>query len=143
MSQLIIFASIHRALLWRMNPPIALVQSKHLMFCLPKHVPTTDIMEITRFMTEISVCDYFFVPKKESTVALAAILSAFDVIGPTVVREEDRVFFVDTVRRLAGLEPYTPEVSACMDRLKASFEHSGFTLSVFDKEKGSHVTRSP
>ena len=127
-----------------MHPPIALVQSKHLMFCLPRHVPRRpDIMEITRFMTEISVCDYFFVSKKESTIALAAILSAFDVIGPTVVREVDRFFFVDTVRRLTGLEPCTPEVYACMDRLKKSFQDSGFSLSIFDKEKGSLVTRSP
>ena len=100
-------------------------------------------MEITRFMTEISVCDYFFVSKKESTIALAAILSAFDVIGPTVVREIDRVKFIDTVRRLTGLEPDTPEVYVSMDRLKKSFQHSGFTLSIFDREMGSHVTRSP
>ena len=127
-----------------MHPPIALVQSKHLMFCLPRHVPRRpDIMEITRFMTEISVGDYFFVSKKESTIALAAILSAFDVIGPTVVREVDRFFFVDTVRRLTGLEPCTPEVYACMDRLKKSFQDSDFSLSIFDKEKGSLVTRSP
>ena len=124
-----------------MHPPIALVQSKHLMFCVPTYVPhRPDIMEITRFMTEISVCDYFFVSKKESTVALAAILSAFDEIGPTVVRDIDREVFVDTVRRLTGLEPYTPEVYACMDRLKKSFQHSGFQLSNIDREMGSHVT---
>ena len=130
---ILIFRSDNRALQWRMNPPTALVQAKHLMFVLPRHVQRkSEILEITRFLTEISVCDYFFVSQKLSTVALAALYSSFDIIGNSCVSEADKIYFESEVRRLTGLESVTDDVLACMTRMKHSFQQSGFTLSTFD-----------
>lgn len=129
--------AILRALQWRMNPPIALVQAKHLMFVLPRHVQRkSEILEITRFLTEITVCDYFFVSKKLSTVALAALYSAFDIIGTSCISEADKNYFKCEVRRLTTLESVTDDVLACVARMKHSFQQSGFTLSTFDSQKG-------
>ena len=36
------------------------------------------MMEVTKFLTELAVIDYFFAPKKKSCVGLAALLSAMD-----------------------------------------------------------------
>jgi|AntRauTorckE5430_2_1112549.scaffolds.fasta_scaffold04452_4 lipoyl(octanoyl) transferase len=120
-----------------MNPPIALMQAKHLMFVLPRHVQRkSEILEITRFLTEISVCDYFFVSQNLSTVALAALYSAFDIIGTACITEADKAYFESEVRRLTKLESVTDEVLACMARMKHSFQQSGFTLSTFDSPKG-------
>ena len=116
-----------------MNPPIALTQAKHLLFILPKHVQRkSEILEITRFLTEISVCDYFFVPHKFSTVALAALYTAFEIIGESVVSQGTKSYFVNQVHGLTGLDSFTEDVQVCMDRMRNSFHQSGFALSTFD-----------
>lgn len=83
-------------------------------------------------MTEISVCDYFFVPHKLSTVALAAIYSAFDIVGESVVPQGTKSYFVNQVHILTGLDSLTEDVQVCMGRMKHSFQQSGFSLSTFD-----------
>jgi len=122
-----------RALQWRVNPPTPLTQAKHLLFILPKNVHRKgEILEITRFLTEISVCDYFFVPHTLSTVALAALYSAFDIAGESVVSEGTKSYFVNQVQKLTGLDSFTEDVQVCMGRMKHSFHQSGFSLSTFD-----------
>jgi hypothetical protein len=125
--------AILRALQWRVNPPTPLTQAKHLLFILPKNVHRKgEILEITRFLTEISVCDYFFVPYTLSTVALAALYSAFDIAGESVVSEATKSYFVQQVHQLTGLDSLTEDVQVCMGRMKHSFHQSGFSLSTFD-----------
>ena len=132
-----------------MNPPTALLQAKYLMFILPRHVQRkAEILEITRFLTEISVCDYYFVSQNLSTVALAALYSAFDIIGHTIVTDEDKIYFSQQVRLLTGLDSLTEDIYSCMCRLKHSFHQSGFTLSTFDvqgsdKSRPGHGGNSP
>jgi hypothetical protein len=78
------------------------------------------------------VCDYFFVPYTLSTVALAALYSAFDIAGESVVSEATKSYFVQQVHQLTGLDSLTEDVQVCMGRMKHSFHQSGFSLSTFD-----------
>ena len=39
-----------------------------------------DILELTRFLTELSVIDYYFVGQRQSTVSLAALFNAMEAI---------------------------------------------------------------
>lgn len=78
------------------------------------------------------MCDYFFVPQKLSTIALAALHSAFDIVGESVVNQETKSYFVNQVRILTGLDSLTEDVQICMGRMKHSFHQSGFSLSTFD-----------
>lgn len=135
--------AILRALSWHMNPPTPLIQAKHLMFILPKHIDRkAEILEITRFLTEISVCDYFFVPHKASTVALAALYSAFDIVGDGVVSEGTKRHFTHEVHKLTGLNSFAPEIQSCIIRMKRSFHQSGFSLSTFDPIPEGSKSRS-
>ena len=86
-------SSLNRALSWKVNPPTPIIQAKYLLFILPKNVQRkAEILEITRFLTEISVCDYFFVPHKPSTIAIAALLTAFDTVGTSVMPSDTKHF---------------------------------------------------
>ena len=78
------------------------------------------------------MCDYFFVPHTLSTVALAALYSAFDIAGESVVSEGTKSYFVNQVQKLTGLDSFTEDVQVCMGRMKHSFHQSGFSLSTFD-----------
>lgn len=124
--------AILRALSWRVNPPTPIIQAKYLFFILPKHVKKrAEILEITRFLTEIGVCDYFFVPHKPSTIAIAALLSAFDIVGCDVVSESTKQLFLKRTQELTGLNCYTEEIAGCVGRMKHCFLQSGFTLNTF------------
>lgn len=134
--------AILRALSWRVNPPTPLIQAKHLMFVLPKYIERkAEILEVTRFLTEISVCDYFFVPHKPSTVALSALFCAFEIVGEGIITQNTKLYFMNQVRNLTGLECCTPEIQSCMARMKHSFHQSGFSLSTFDISPESSKAR--
>ena len=132
--------AIFTALAWLVNPPTPLLQAKYLMFILPEHVPRkNEIWEITRFLTEHSVCDYFYVAHKMSTIALAALYSALDIVGfgepevsSSLLPAGTSSSLANTVRLLTGLDPLTEDVYTCMKRMKLSFHQSGFSLSTFD-----------
>lgn len=141
--------AILRALSWKVNPPTPIVQAKYLLFILPKFVQRkAEILEITRFLTEISVCDYFFVPHKPSTIALAALFTAYDIVGTDVITDDARQYFVNQTYELTGLDCSTKEIEDCIVRMKHSFQQSGFTLSTFavplqDKSRSGHGGASP
>ncbi|GFH46953.1 hypothetical protein CTEN210_03428 [Chaetoceros tenuissimus] len=74
--------SILRTLSWHTSPPIVMELVRTFFELLPQEVTDNakrDCLELTRFLSELSVCDYFFVDKKPSNVALACILTAFEV----------------------------------------------------------------
>mmetsp|Transcript_9376 Transcript_9376/g.13960 ORF Transcript_9376/g.13960 Transcript_9376/m.13960 type:complete len:252 (-) Transcript_9376:12-767(-) len=76
--------AILRALSWHVHPPTALTAVKHFMLLLPEdacHMSIFhEIKELSRFLTELSVCDYFFVKQKATTIGLAALLSSIELI---------------------------------------------------------------
>jgi len=76
---------ILQAIEWRMNPPTALSFIKEFMEMLPACYLSDDVrptvMNLAKFQVELSVRIYQFVPVKASTIALAALLNAFESIG--------------------------------------------------------------
>ncbi len=84
---------ILQTLSWYLTPPTAPAIAAVLLdyiFCdnhlqLPS-ADLDDIYDIAAFFTELAVCDYFFVSRRASTIALAAILDALEgVLGPNNV----------------------------------------------------------
>lgn len=81
---------ILQTLSWYLTPPTAPAIGAVLLdyiFCdNPFQLPSADlddIYDITAFFTELAVCDYFFVSRRASTIALAAIMDALEgVLGP-------------------------------------------------------------
>mmetsp|Transcript_12721 Transcript_12721/g.15490 ORF Transcript_12721/g.15490 Transcript_12721/m.15490 type:complete len:347 (+) Transcript_12721:103-1143(+) len=144
--------SIFRELSWRLHPPIALSMVKHLMIELPplpgqvegerrlKH----DITEVSRFLTELSVCDYFFVPRRPSAIAVAAILCAIEIQLDTESSSILSRLFLNSVNGLLPLYEvsYIEEIEECRQRLSHMYfdgaydEQQGFSQE--DDERKRH-----
>ena len=95
-----------RSLSWYVHPPTPQAFASHLVPLLPEIISgfTNEISEMSRFVTELSVFDYFFVPRKSSLVAFASVLVAIEcvdtpgIVTPGKQRQEPSKFFI-TVER--------------------------------------------
>lgn len=84
-----------------------------------------DVLELARFLTELSVIDYFFVLHRPSVVALAAVSSAM-ATTPGVPESAIGELY-DELRRVPDLEPETPEVQECRERLRLLYVQGGYS----------------
>jgi hypothetical protein len=83
-------------------------------------------MVITKFLTELSVVDYYFAPIKASSLGLAAILTAMEGISNGHLDMAEKQAFAINVYRVAKISPNDPEVMACRERLRKMFYQGGF-----------------
>jgi Cyclin, C-terminal domain len=111
-----------------MHPPTAYCFAKHLLFLLPYTSITMDvrhdIIELARFVTELSVIDYFFVIHRQSSVGLAALLFAVDEL-PTV-SESVRTDFVKELGKITKLDLESPELQDCLERIRLLYAQGGY-----------------
>mmetsp|Transcript_12069 Transcript_12069/g.18121 ORF Transcript_12069/g.18121 Transcript_12069/m.18121 type:complete len:311 (+) Transcript_12069:282-1214(+) len=125
------------ALGWRLNPPVPILHSTYLLvFALSTTVPKRPlIMELTRFLTEAILTDYYFVSFKCSTISIAAVLTAIDISsGESAMSMCHRTaqHFGREVSNLTKLDAFSSNVFKCMGRMKKMFLKGGFNLDQFD-----------
>ena len=114
---------IMKALSWLVNPVTSWDFISHMAVMLP---PTSskktrcEIYEICRYLSELSVCDHFFVEQHKSFVALATILNVLeDEISSEDLPFHSRQDYVNYVAK--NFTWFTENVSAlnlCRDRLR-------------------------
>ncbi|EED87944.1 lipoate protein ligase [Thalassiosira pseudonana CCMP1335] len=122
--------SVLQALGWHVHPPTPFAFVREFM-PLVTHTITNrkrhDISELARFLTELSVCDYWFLARKHSSIALSSILYAMELQGEEVVDPKYKVLFLSKVVA-AGLDiTYDQEVIHCYERLKEMYVAGGYT----------------
>jgi len=113
---------------WRVHPPTPL-QFMHLFFKLlplPEE-QKQDFFELARFLTELAICDYYFVTEMPSNLAYAAILNALEFRGshgaaPISARAVQE--FLHEMLRVAGLHCDSAIVSAARTRIREIYLHS-------------------
>ena len=88
-----------------------------------------EIRELTRFLTELSVCDCFFITQDSSTTGYACLLNAIETTTsedegkfPFELREE----YMNAIYSQTGLDPLCPKVLECRRRLRETFMLGGF-----------------
>mmetsp|Transcript_4162 Transcript_4162/g.4724 ORF Transcript_4162/g.4724 Transcript_4162/m.4724 type:complete len:321 (-) Transcript_4162:1343-2305(-) len=126
--------AILRALDWHVHPPTAFTAVKYFMILLPNsnsssnstHNIYNEVRELSRFMTELSVCDYFFVQKKPTSIGLAALLTALELIGKGNLTQESIDTFLSNVVNVAGCDYNSSQVLECKARLKETYIQGGF-----------------
>ncbi|KAL7530857.1 hypothetical protein ACHAXR_003714 [Thalassiosira sp. AJA248-18] len=72
------------SLTWLMNPATTQSVAMHILSLLPSGASRStlnDVASTALFLSELSVCDYFFVTSRKSTVAIAAVLNASESAG--------------------------------------------------------------
>jgi Cyclin, C-terminal domain len=119
---------MRRALKWQVHPPTTYCFAKHLLFLLPfSSVPMDtrhDVLELARFLTELSVIDYYFVAHEPSAIALAALQNAMDLIPG--VSDAARQEFLKELRRVSKLNIESPQVTVLRDRLRLLYAQGGY-----------------
>jgi hypothetical protein len=82
----LILQSLH----WNLHPPTALSCASIVLDCFftsrMASISSTDlddVYDVSLFFCELAVCDYYFVPLRSSTIAMASILNALEgMFGP-------------------------------------------------------------
>jgi len=117
----------NRALAWKVHPPTAYCFGKHLLVLLPHSVVKVNdrhaILELARFLTELSVIDYFFVIHKPSDVAVAALLNAMEDIPGA---RYSIPAFCNEVTKSTSLAITSDEVTECRNRLRLLYAQGGY-----------------
>jgi hypothetical protein len=83
-----------------------------------------DLLELARFLTELSVIDYFFVGHRQSSVGLASLLFAMDEI-PAITEQVRKEFFLE-IGKVALLDHESSQVQDCRDRLRLLYAQGGY-----------------
>lgn len=127
-----------------MNPPSVLSAIRLFISLLQAEVPYSvkvDLIELSRFLSELSVCDYFFIVKKTSSIGLACVLTAFEGIPQAAFPKSLRQQFVNDVHHIAKINCTIDEVHACRLRLRNIYGRGNFARprknNLFANERGS------
>lgn len=122
--------AILRALSWYVHPPTSLAFVRHLLMLIPSGSCSREVkhelLELARFLTELAVCDYFFVTRKPSSIALAAVLNAMEGMNPSRLPEDVRQRFVESVRIFVRMDCNDEEVEECQARLREMYYQGGY-----------------
>jgi len=121
--------SILRSLKWQMHPPTSLCFARHFILLLPNDCSSSvkhEIMELSRFLTELSVCDYFFVTRNPSSAALAAILTSMETLPKNRLSFRTKNEFLSAIANVANIQYDAEEVTECRERLKEMYNRGGY-----------------
>ncbi|KAL3815769.1 hypothetical protein ACHAXA_008819 [Cyclostephanos tholiformis] len=140
--------SMLQSLGWHVHPPTPLAFCRDFMRLVSGEIeaaPRHDLSELARFMTELSVCDYWFVTKKPSSIALASLVNAIDLQGPRRVDPRHKVEFLTRVVDLGIDIACDEEILACYERLRQMYDAGGYTPNLEDDPSAgvSDVGREP
>ncbi|KAL7579694.1 hypothetical protein ACA910_021840 [Epithemia clementina (nom. ined.)] len=123
--------SIMITLGWHLHPPTSLTLTKHLLFLLPlpglSFEARHNIMELARFLNELSVIDYFFVPHRPSHVAVAALANTMDELS-TIIPRDSLCVFSELLSKL-DLDLQDPAVLSCRHRLQLLYAQGGYAAT--------------
>lgn len=110
------------ALGWRLHPPTQFSFVFHILQLFPLDANSSlrrDIHELSRYLTELAVCDSYFIGINSSTVAFAAILNVLDQISFARISAGMRELFLKEIAQRVGLHHRDATVETARERLRA------------------------
>lgn len=127
---------------WYLFPPTSYTFAQNfcsLLFAVPQDLTCpqiskrvmNEVKDLSRFLTELSVCDYFFVTHCSSTIGLASLLNAIDFVSEKVDLCNDFPHelvqaYTERIFYFTGLNAFSPEVQECRSRLRETYIQGGF-----------------
>ena len=112
---------ILQRLQWHVHPPSPQVFVRHFLYLMG--IEDTELLDVSQFMVELSVMDYYFVDYKSSEVAIAAVLNALQRRSPADARRPPLHNVHPGMMPIpANIFDYdTSKVRECRDRLHLIF----------------------
>jgi hypothetical protein len=134
-----------RALKWLVHPPTGCCFAKSYLQLLSNEDVSLDlrydILELSRFLTELSVIDYYFVIHRPSVVGLAALLNSMEELPSCSAAS--RVTLIQAVQKITSLNALSPEVIDCRNRLRLLYAQGGYSIPVAVPQETRCETISP
>jgi hypothetical protein len=118
------------ALNWNLHPPTQYAFVSHLVLFLPQEAPSPvrkELFELSRYLTELAVCDSYFVEVNNSTAAFAAILNVMEDMSYARLSAGIREKFLRDIASMVGLSYNATSVIAARKRLKTMFDATSGT----------------
>jgi len=132
--------SMLQSLKWYVHPPTSFAFCRDFMRLVSGDISPRarhDVNELARFMTELSGCDYWFITKKPSSIALAALINAIELQGPRRVDPRYKVEFLHRVVELGMDIASDDEIIECYERLREMYIAGGYTPNLEDAPPAS------
>ena len=132
--------SMLKSLRWHVHPPTSFAFCRDFMRLVSGDISPRarhDVNELARFMTELSVCDYWFITKKPSSIALAALINAIELQGPRRVNPRYKVEFLHRVVELGKDIASDDEIIECYERLREMYIAGGYTPNLEEPSTSS------
>ena len=115
------------ALGWKLHPPTQSAFVSNLLLFLPPEVSPAarkSLNELSKYLTELAVCDSFFVDVPNSVVAFAAIVNVMEDMNYSKLSGGLREKFLTTIASRVGLMHSSPDVICARHRLRKMFAAS-------------------
>jgi hypothetical protein len=116
-----------KSLSWLVHPPTPVCFIRQFLRLLPPETSAIArymIIEVTRFISEVSACLYKFIKYSSSSMALAAIMIAMERIEESIIPTEEREKFFDNISSYTGMHHFSEDVSRAVDELRISLENN-------------------
>ena len=113
-----------RDLKWKVHPPTAYSFVYQILLFLPQEASSSvrkEIFELSRYLTELTVCDSYFVDANQSCIAFAAILNVLEDIPYNRLSAGIRECFLRDLGSKASLHYGSPDVAVARQRITAMF----------------------
>ena len=127
---------------WHVHPPTSCAFCRDLMRLVSGDVAPRarhDANELARFLTELSICDYWFATKKPSSIALAAIINAIELQGASRIDPCYKVEFIHRVVDIGMDIANDNEIIECYERLREMYIAGGYTPTLEEPEDSARV----
>jgi len=112
---------------WRVHPPTPVCFMRQLLRLLPLEtspIARYMIVEVTRFISEISACLYKFVKYPASTMAFAAIVIGMGKVDDSILPNWQRNMFLSNIFSYIGLDSASPEVQRAIEELRVTLDNN-------------------
>ena len=116
---------ILKSLDWKLHPPTQSTFVAVLLRFLPPEVTpeaTKSLHDLSKYLTELAVCDSYFVDVNNSAIAFAAIVNVMEDMNYTRFSGGLREKFLTTIASKVGLMYNSPEVVCARHRLRKIFD---------------------
>lgn len=115
------------ALGWKLHPPTQSAFVSNLLLFLPSEASPSarkGLGELSKYLTELAVCDSYFVDVHNSVVAFAAIVNVMEDMHYSKLSGGLREKFLTTIATKVGLMHSSPDVIFARHRLRKMFAAS-------------------
>lgn len=133
------------ALSWKLYPPTPLALISEFLYFLPAEVTVVEqreVYELSKYLTELAVCESSFVERQNSTVAFASLRIIMDSMEFLYLGPKAKGHFIQTIAEIMGLTTESQTMRQTRELLQVLFSKVAASESFGATLNGAHDAHS-